>query len=100
MTPLTVPIQTVRLQTIRNSTSIKPASANRRRRVKKMFVHSKHWEVPNARLHEVDLHLPQRRPEHLYVHCSSISTVVNIDLVLLTIGVEPDYACCRIDLCL
>ena len=34
MRPLIVPTETVRLQTIKKSTSIKPASANGRRRVR------------------------------------------------------------------
>ena len=47
MRPLIVPMETVRLQTIRNSiASGQPASANGRRRVKWVFVHSKHWELP------------------------------------------------------
>ena len=68
MRPLIIPIETVRLQTIRSNTSIRPARANGSKRVRWVFVHSKHLEVPNAKF---DLHLPQRRPEHSCAHCSS-----------------------------
>ena len=43
-------METVRLQTIRSSTSIRPPIANGSKRVRWVFVHSKHLEVPNARL--------------------------------------------------
>ena len=49
----------------------RPARTNGSKRVRWVFVHSKHLEVPNARL-KFDLHLPQRRPERPCAHCSSV----------------------------
>ena len=83
MSPLIVPVDTVRLRVSNTNTRASPAAANGSRRKSQTLEHSRHLEVPRARLRP-GKHAPQSTPVRLKAHWKSgFSVSLNVTAPIL-----------------